>query len=287
MGCQKSRRTLFHKPVAGLSGVSMFGYDVFREAGRLGPHAHKGYELVLMVAGRVQWEVEGEKYEVRGGHLWKARPGEKHRGLGEVMHPCEIFWLVVEPGAKGLQMNKKELGNLKAGLDAPGRIVKAPAETERSLRTAMRELGAGRSAAARGLLVYAVALIARAFGEETRSPKRRLPPEIARALDAIDASLSDPPSVPHLASHVGFSPSRLSTLFREHVGMTPADYVMSRRIEVACERLARSDASVTDIALDLGFSSTQHFSDTFKKRTGTTPSNHRDAAIAPRTKRRR
>ena len=53
MGCMPSRRVTYTKP-AGLAGITDFGYDVFRKAGSLGVHKHKGYELVLMVAGRLQ-----------------------------------------------------------------------------------------------------------------------------------------------------------------------------------------------------------------------------------------
>jgi len=281
MGMIPSRRVTHHKP-AGLKGVTEFGYDVFRKAGTLGDHTHEGYELVLMVAGRVKWQVEKEKYEVHGGQLWKSAPGEKHRGLGEVMHPCEIFWLVIEPSPAGLKMTKAEVAALERNLKSAPRMVRTPRDAELSLRNAMRELAAGETAAARGLLIYAVNLMARAFAADKRTSGRKMPPGVRKALSLIDESLSKPPSVPSLARQVGFSASRLGELFREHVGMTPADYVMSRRIDVACEKLTQTDASVTDIAMELGFSSAQHFSDAFKARMGVTPSAHRGAKPKPK-----
>jgi AraC-like DNA-binding protein len=271
-----------HKKPAGLSGIAEFGYDVFRKTSALGPPRHKGHELVLIVAGHVTWRVEKETYDVRGGQLWKAAPGEKHRGLGKVVHPCEVFWIVVEPTAAGLKMTKAEVTALEKNLTSAPHVVRAPRDAELSMRNAMRELAAGETAAARGLLIYAINLMARSFAPEKGASKRKMPPGIRKALALIDESLSDPPSVQRLAKQVGLSASSLGELFRDHVGMTPADYATSRRIDVACGKLTETEASIGDIAKELGFGSAKRFSDAFEGRMGVTPGAHRASKPKPK-----
>ena len=66
-------------------------------------------------------------------------------------------------------------------------------------------------------------------------------------------------------------------LFKRAFGRTPLEHLTRLRVEAAAERL-RSDprASVTDVALDLGFCSSQYFAEVFKRVMGTTPRRWRE-----------
>jgi AraC-like DNA-binding protein len=70
-----------------------------------------------------------------------------------------------------------------------------------------------------------------------------------------------------------------TTLFNEKVksysGFSPINYLINIRISEAIRLLKKPELNVTDIALDTGFYSSQHFSTTFKKLTGYTPSEFR------------
>jgi AraC-like DNA-binding protein len=64
-------------------------------------------------------------------------------------------------------------------------------------------------------------------------------------------------------------------MFRARVGTSPMEYVIARRIEMAKERLARTNASICTVALDLGFFDQSHFCRTFCRRVGSTPGEYR------------
>jgi AraC-like DNA-binding protein len=70
-----------------------------------------------------------------------------------------------------------------------------------------------------------------------------------------------------------------TTLFNEKVktysGFSPLSYLINIRISEAIKMLKQPDISLTDIALETGFYSSQHFSTTFRKLTGYTPSQFR------------
>jgi AraC family transcriptional regulator len=66
--------------------------------------------------------------------------------------------------------------------------------------------------------------------------------------------------------------------FQESVGASPYKYVLALRIEEAKQRLSRSANSITEIALATGFGHAQHFSTSFRKATGETPSSFRQRA---------
>ena len=75
-----------------------------------------------------------------------------------------------------------------------------------------------------------------------------------------------------VADAVRLSPSRLSHLFTEQLGVSPARFIEHRRIERAQALLESSSLPVYAIAEATGFSSQFYFSARFKAVTGTSPS---------------
>ncbi|MDA3875080.1 MAG: helix-turn-helix transcriptional regulator, partial [Kiritimatiellae bacterium] len=73
-----------------------------------------------------------------------------------------------------------------------------------------------------------------------------------------------------MAEKVGISIGHLNRLFREQVGMSPHTLRDNRRYELARQRLDNQE-SIKEVAYSLGFSSPQHFSMWFKKRSKYTP----------------
>lgn len=67
----------------------------------------------------------------------------------------------------------------------------------------------------------------------------------------------------------------LSRLFSDVEGVTIEKYLIAQKIEKAKELLAYNEASLSDIAFELGYSSVAHLSAQFKKVTGLTPSHFR------------
>jgi AraC family transcriptional regulator len=78
-------------------------------------------------------------------------------------------------------------------------------------------------------------------------------------------------SLKKLASIVNLSPNHLHVIFKESVGLTPYEYVLTKRVELAKKLIITGEKSMLDIALVTGFCSQSHFNKVFKKQTGTTP----------------
>lgn len=81
-----------------------------------------------------------------------------------------------------------------------------------------------------------------------------------------------------LASIVGMSGSNFNRTFKKTLGITPMEYLIKIRIEKS-KKLLKSDISITEISLSCGFSSTSHFSTSFSKHNGMTPSEYRESYI--------
>ena len=82
-------------------------------------------------------------------------------------------------------------------------------------------------------------------------------------------------TVDEMAALVGLGTTAFNEKVKSYSGFSPLNYLINIRISEAIRLLKREDSSVTNIALDTGFYSSQHFSTTFKKLTGYTPSEFR------------
>ena len=91
----------------------------------------------------------------------------------------------------------------------------------------------------------------------------------------IEEHLADEISLLSLAELAQLSPFHFSRAFKQSFGMPPHRYLTSRRIERAKTLLAERKLSVTEIALDVGFSETSSFTAAFRKVTGETPTDYR------------
>src|SRR5215813_2589608 len=91
----------------------------------------------------------------------------------------------------------------------------------------------------------------------------------------IEEHLAEAIPLHALAKLVDLSPYYFCRAFKQSFGTPPHRYHVNRRIERAKTLLAERESSVTDVALEVGFSETSSFSAAFRHTTGTTPTEYR------------
>ncbi len=111
----------------------------------------------------------------------------------------------------------------------------------------------------------------------TLHPRREphLRDRLRRVCDYIEASLGSDLHLEQLGAIAGLGPDRLGEVFRESIGVSPYRYVLQRRVERSKALLKAGVTPITEIALQLGFADHAHFSATFRRITGITPSRYR------------
>src|ERR1700682_4911442 len=92
-----------------------------------------------------------------------------------------------------------------------------------------------------------------------------------RARDAIDRAYARPLDIAYLAQVASVSEAHFIRTFKATFGETPHRYLQRRRVERAMFLLRESERSVTDVCLDVGFSSLGTFSRTFHEIVNETP----------------
>ena len=98
---------------------------------------------------------------------------------------------------------------------------------------------------------------------------------LLKVLNYIYQNYSSQIKVETLASIMGLSEGETSRTFKKLTGQSPMDYVIHYRIKVATILLKNTSKSITDIAFEVGFSSSNYFTIAFKKITGLTPSEYK------------
>lgn len=99
--------------------------------------------------------------------------------------------------------------------------------------------------------------------------------QILQVTDYINDRLTESIKIKDLAKILGISQFHFSRLFKKSTGITPHQYVIQQRIELAKRLLEKADRSITDIALNCGFNSQSHLGRYFRAITGMTPRAYR------------
>ena len=111
-------------------------------------------------------------------------------------------------------------------------------------------------------------------GASPRAQRRRR--DLVEAVKLrISGRLERPPSLTELADVLGCSPYHLSRTFHGTAGITLRGYVRRLRARVAAERLAAGASCLTPLALELGYADHSHFTNSFRREWGVSPSTFR------------
>lgn len=114
---------------------------------------------------------------------------------------------------------------------------------------------------------------------EAGSAPRRLTVRTRRLLVAhLEDELASDITLDRLAGLAGMPVGAFVTAFTAAFGVTPYQYVLDRRIEVARKLLATTDTPIRSVGESVGFSTPSHFASTFRQRVGVTPTQYRAAS---------
>lgn len=245
-------------------------------SGGLPEHTHGGaFEFVVVTRGRLSWWVEQEVLDLSAGQLLCTKPDERHGAVGSALEPSEIIWVQLRldrPGAFGL--SDEDRRSLIAGLDDALRTAPALPIHAHHLNSIMDayERGIARPAFVRA---HAICFLEASLDALTRREAEVPDPRIAHAMRIMRADREARLTLPEVASRVGLSESWLHVLFQRSTGLSPAAWLRETRMDEAKALLQRTNRPITQIAHDLGFSSSQYFASAFRRRTGHAPNAYR------------
>ncbi len=251
----------------------------------LGAHVHDGcFEICYLNKGRMHWWAgdEEQDYIVEPGELTLTYPDEPHGGVDSIHEAGDLYWLSVDLRALDFAAQGACSDSLAQTLhNLPRHFlghVSVPKYFEQILGAVE---AAGPYAALRihsALLQILMVLID--CGQAAMHAEPHLDPRLELVLKKIRQEPQAFAGIEPLAKIAGLSNNRFNNQFKSYTGYSPMDYVSREKVRRAKALLANDQLTITDIALELDFSTTQYFATLFKKYTGMTPSQFRKESIA-------
>ncbi len=115
--------------------------------------------------------------------------------------------------------------------------------------------------------------------KDALSHRQKLNSEVQRltrkAMAFIHEHYGEPIGREDFARHVGVSEGYLSRSFNQETGLSLIHYLTRYRIQQAKQLLVSTDKSITDIAMEVGFSDSNYFSRVFRQEAGVSPLTYR------------
>ncbi len=246
-------------------------------------HQHANWEFVLQIEGATSWRQGAQVCRLGPGmllvcppalpHAMAARAGGNFRFSYFGCSPALAF-----PGAQLEKILAHGRMTVLSGARALVPLVRRMTE-EAFARQAHRE------EAIRLSLQQALIEVARLAAGSAPVPLRPSHGIAAQVQTMIASSPEQPWRLGDLARLVGYAPGYLATVFRRETGETVHAFVLRTRLEVARSFLLASDEPVTQIAIRLGFCSSQHFAVAFRRYFGVTARSLRPAPYSKRSSR--
>lgn len=271
----------------GVPEIKTFGFATFQKAMATNDSwtSHSGPELVFVVEGEACWELDSEALvPVSGGQFALFPTDRKHRIVNGLYPPSHSFWIVMAGEAQvanpalltqeGFRDFQNYLGRRGLTHDIEARCMDAIAELYRLVSDPRIYTGSSLLIAEMRAALHTV-LIEAWKAQDKKLADRGNSELVETFLEVLHSDPDAELKIGEIAARLGFSRSYLHNRFRKEVGMSPSDYAQRLRIKRCCSRLATTGESVTDIAIEFGFGSSQYFSRVFKKYLGTTPTEYR------------
>lgn len=182
--------------------------------------------------------------------------------LGRSVPSSVDFAIAFDLSTPAAQSWLATVGLLLAEIDQPGSL----AATSTAHRERLERLVMG------GLLLaqpnrYTAAL--------TEPPGPLRPRAVRRVAELIDDHPESPYTLADLARHAGVSARSLQQGFRDHVGMSPTEYLRKTRLERVHGDLLHGAETVSEVALRWGFTHLGRFAEAYRRQFGVAPSQTR------------
>jgi AraC-like DNA-binding protein len=240
----------------------------------IGSHRHEVFELYLQLDGVSLWESRRRRYEVRPKGFLLVPPRVEHALVNRRTGKHHFLFAAID--VKSVLARLPEVGVHYAGDTC--RAVADAESLEAPFRQLLREVTTRAPYRATGLRAAVDLLVieaARQLAGDPAEPLVACHPGVMAAKNVLQRRSSENWSLVALSKLAGLSPSHLTALFVHEVGLSPHQYLLGERIRRAKELLRGTDRPVTELALELGFSSSQHFAKMFKRVAGTTALEYR------------
>lgn len=236
------------------------------------PHAHNYTELFYIIGGDGQFLIDDEKFPVRAHQLVIVNPNIMHTELSYEARPLEYIVLGIEgleisiPGTNEGRYCIYTFSGSNKVLNCMQSILREMQEREQEHQMVCQAY----------MDILVVQLMRNTSTSMTQvadsSPTNR---QCAMVRRYIDNHYKEQLTLDLLATEAKVNKYYLGHAYKQAYGISPINYMISRRIQEGKRLLAETDLSLSQISGILGFSSASYFSQSFRKAEAISPAEYR------------
>lgn len=239
------------------------------------PHTHNHTELFFIVSGKGQFLIQNQIFPVDANNLVIINPNVLHTEVSLNAQPLEYIVL----GIGGIELAVSEDSNGQFCILDHFESV----EVSSCLRNILREMEQKNTGYEDICQAYMEILIIRlmrntALAIQAESQVTTGNRQCAAVRRYIDLHFKDSLTLEQLSEEAHINKYYLSHAFKREYGISPINYLISRRINESKYLLTETDLSMSQIAQLLGFSSLSYFSQSFRKTQGVSPMEFRQSS---------
>lgn len=258
-------------------------------------HRNEGLELTYVSGGHLDFAVDGRAFPLRQGHLTITRPWQAHRVGDPHLASNRLLWLILDVGVRRpnqtwrwprwLVLSRTELDRLTTLLSHNEKPVwTADAAVAGRFEDLAQLTAAPDAARLQSRLVLGINSLLLAVLDLLERQDPELDTSLTGSQRTVELFLAEltrriehPWSVDGMARQCGLERTRFTHLCRQTTGAAPMAYLTRCRVEAARTLLREQpERSITDIAMDCGFGSSQYFATVYRAHTGRTPRAERE-----------
>jgi AraC-like DNA-binding protein len=279
-----------------LEGIMTVGYWDARsnQTWGLDWHRNEGIELTYLARGKIAFAVDKTDFQLSHGHLTVTRPWQLHRVGKPLIAANRLHWIILDLKVRRphhswvwpkwmvlCERDRDELTRLLQYNEHP--VWRADARIENCFESIAFAVDQSASKLEESLLRLRInelfLEVLRLLRQQDLTLDERLSSR-KRSVEVFLTSLinqtDQPWTLDLMAEQCGLGRSRFTHYCYEITNLSPAEYLNSCRIQKACQILTSDpNASITDVALGCGFSSSQYFATVFRKHRRTSPTHFR------------
>ena len=236
------------------------------------PHTHDHTELFFIVSGKGQFLIQDQIFPVDVNNLVIINPNVAHTEDSLNAQPLEYIVL----GIEGVELATSENSNGQFCILDHFESM----EISSCMRNILREMELKNTGYEDICQAYMEILIIRLMRSTSLAVQSE--PQVisgnrqcAVARRYIDLHFKEALTLEQLADEVHMNKYYLSHAFKREYGVSPINYMISRRVEESKYLLAETDLPMSQISQLLGFSSLSYFSQVFRRSQNISPMEYR------------
>ena len=262
-------------------------------------HRNEGIEISFIAGGQTSIAIEGQSRVLVHDEFMITRPWQPHQIGNPNIDACKLIWLIIDVGVRRphqswtwpdwivLDRSDREMltrclrQNEQFIWSGTGEIRRCFLSLAQALETSQDATNSSRIALRINELLLALPDVFQRKKIPLRATFTSAERTVRQFLQELSATLDQPWTLESMAESCHLGVTQFVHYFRSETNLTPVKYLSLARIQMACDLLVKQpNTSITDIGFACGFSSSQYFTNVFRRQMRRSPREYREISLS-------